>query len=112
VLPILVLPLIVLGISRSSQNFLLYHVDDKDLFTANIESHNLETRHDNNLYTPQVNLAIYQKGTYYSGITFYNKLPSDIKNVSGNLKIFKSTLKKYLYMKSFYTLDEYLEHES
>jgi hypothetical protein len=64
------------------------------------------------LYTPQANLAIYQKGTYYSGIKFYNKLPSDIKNVCGNLKIFKSTLKKYLHMNSFYTLDKYLEHES
>jgi hypothetical protein len=45
------------------------------------------------LYTPQVNLAIYQEGTYYFGIKFYNKLPSNIKNVSGNLKILKSTLK-------------------
>jgi hypothetical protein len=79
-------------------SLLIFVSQNKDLFTTNTESHNLETRHGNNLYTPQANLAIYQKGTYYSGIKFYNKLPFNIKNVSGNLKIFKSTLKKYLYM--------------
>jgi hypothetical protein len=75
-------------------SLLMFVTQNKDFFITNIESHNLETRHGNNLYTPQTNLAIYHKGTYYSGIKFYSKLPSNIKSVSGNLKIFKSTLKK------------------
>jgi hypothetical protein len=78
-------------------SLLIFVAQNKDLFTTNIESHNLETRHGNNLYTPQVNLAIFQKGTSYSGIKFYNKLPFNIKNVSGNLKLFKATLNKYIY---------------
>jgi hypothetical protein len=85
-------------------SLLMFVAQNKDFFMTNIESHNLDTA--------QANLAIYQKGTYYSGIKFYNELPSNIKNVSGNLKIFRSTLKKYLHMNSFYTLDQYLEHES
>ena len=93
-------------------SLLIFVAKNKDHFTTNIESHSVKTRHGNNLYIPQVNLAIYQKGTYYSGIKFYNKLPSNIKNVSDNLKIFKSTLKRYLHMNTFYTLDEFLEHES
>jgi hypothetical protein len=46
---------------------------------------------------------------YYSGVKFLNKLPSNIKNVRDNINKFKITLKKFLCMNSFYTLDEYFE---
>ena len=54
------------------------------LGTASI--HNLDTRQRNNLYLPQANLAIYQKGTYYLGIKFFNNLPLEMKNVAGKQK--------------------------
>ena len=47
----------------------------------------------NNLYLPQANLTIFQKGAYYSGIQIFNSLPLEIKNVAGNKK-FKIALKK------------------
>jgi len=53
---------------------------------TNNENHNLDTRQRNNLYLPQANLTIYQKGAYYSGITIFNNLPLEIKNVAGNQK--------------------------
>jgi hypothetical protein len=59
--------------------------------------HNLDTRQRNNLYLPQANLTIYQKGAYYSGIIIFNNLPLEIKNVAGNLKKFKIALKKFLF---------------
>ena len=62
---------------------------------------------DMNLYLPQANLTIYQKGAYYSGIKFFNNLSSEIKNVAGNQKKFKIALKKFWYTYSFYTLEEY-----
>jgi hypothetical protein len=37
----------------------------------------------------------YQKEAYYSGVKFFNKLPSNIKNVSGNINKFESTLKNF-----------------
>jgi len=40
----------------------------------------------NNLYLPQTNLTIYQKGANYSGIKTFNNLPSEMKNVAGNQK--------------------------
>jgi hypothetical protein len=61
------------------------------------------------VYTPQANLSVYQKGAYYSGVQIFNKLPSNIKNVNGNITKFKTTFKKFVYAKSFYTLDEYFE---
>ena len=62
---------------------------------------------DMNLYLPQAHLTIYQKGAYYSGITFFNNISSEIKNVAGNQKKFKIALKKFWYTYSFYTLEEY-----
>jgi hypothetical protein len=55
---------------------------------------NLETRQSNNLYTPQAILPTFQKGAYYSVIKIFNKLPSNIKTVHGNVTKFKATLKK------------------
>jgi len=58
-------------------------VQNIDLFSTNIENHNNDTRQTNNLYLPQANLTIYQKGAYYSGIKIFNNLPLEIKNVAG-----------------------------
>jgi hypothetical protein len=74
-----------------------------------MDSHNLETRQSSNLYIPQANLSVYQKGAYYSGVKIFNKLPSNIKKVNGSITKFKTTLKRFLYANSFYTLEEYLE---
>jgi hypothetical protein len=87
----------------------MFVVQHKDLFITSMESHNLETRQSNNLYTPQGNLSVYQKGASYSRIKIFNKLPSNIENVNGNLTKFKTTLKRFLYANSFYTLEEYFE---
>jgi hypothetical protein len=68
----------------------------------------LDTIQRNNLYLLQAKLTIYQKGTYYSGLKIFNNLPLEIKNVAGNQKEFKTTLKQFLFPYSFYTLEEYL----
>jgi hypothetical protein len=44
------------------------------------------TFHSKNLYLPQTNLTIYQKGAYYSGTKIFNNLPLEIKNAAGNQK--------------------------
>jgi len=72
------------------------------------ENHNLDTRQRNNLYLPQANLTIYQKGAYYSGIKIFNNLPLEIKNIADNQNKFKIALKKFLHTYSFYTIEEYL----
>ena len=64
----------------------------------NTENYNLDTRQKNNLYLPQANLTIYQKGAYYLGIQIFNNLPLEIKSVADNQKKFKIALK------NFYTL--------
>jgi len=48
------------------------------------------------------------KGTYYFGIKVFNSLPTQIKDLSYNIILFKLPLKSYLYFHSYYTLEEYL----
>jgi hypothetical protein len=69
----------------------MFVMQHKDLFITSMDNHNLETRQSNNLYIPQANLSVYQKGVYYSGVKILNKLPSNIKNVNGNIAKFRTT---------------------
>ena len=55
----------------------------------------------------QIDLAMYQKGAYYSWIKIFSNLSMVIQNDADNLKKFKLTLKQFLYTYSFYTLEEY-----
>jgi len=89
-------------------SLLLFVVQNKNPFLTNNENHNLDTRQGNNLYLPQANLTIYQKGAYYSEIKMFNNLPLEIKNVAGNQRKFKIALKKNVRTYSFYTMEEYL----
>jgi len=75
--------------SKYVLSLLMFVVENKNLFLTNNENHNLETRQRNNLYRPQANLTIYQKGAYYLGIKIFNNLPLEIKNVAGNQKKLK-----------------------
>ena len=61
----------------------------------NTENYSLHTRHNNDLQLCQSNLAIYQKGAHYSGVKVFYNLPSDIKNISSNLKRFAKILKHF-----------------
>jgi hypothetical protein len=81
----------------------MFVVQNINLFSTNIENHNIDTRQRNNLYLPQANLTIYQKAAYYLGIKVFNNLLLAIKK-----KKFKIALKQFLYTYSFYALEEYL----
>jgi hypothetical protein len=88
-------------------SLLHFVVDNGDYFKVNSEIHNTNTRNKSNLYLPISNLSVYQKGTYYSGITVFNSLPSQTKDLSHDRNQFKWALKNFFYFHSFYTLDEY-----
>ena len=64
-------------------------------FMTNSNNYSIYTGHSSDLHLPQTNLVVYQKGVCYSDVKFFNNLPSDIKNTSGNLKTFKRILKLF-----------------
>jgi hypothetical protein len=49
--------------------------------------------------------------TYYMAIKIYNSLPTQIKETAYDPKQFRKNLKSFLYFNSFYTLQEYFNHD-
>jgi hypothetical protein len=86
---------------------LLFVTKNKDQFVSNSQVHQINTRQTPNLYVPTANMAIYQKGVYYSGIKIYDHLPMAIKNLSDDKNKFRLALKRYLLLNSFYNVEEY-----
>jgi hypothetical protein len=88
-------------------SILLFVTRNKDQFLSTSQVHKINTRQTSDLYVPTANLAIYEKGVYYSGIKIYNHLPTAIKYLSGDKNKFKLVLKRYLLHNFFYNLEEY-----
>ena len=65
---------------------LLFVVNKRDYFVSNSVYHNINNRQRNDLHLPQVTLAMYQKGVYYSGIKIFNGLRKSIKDISSKPK--------------------------
>ena len=57
-------------------SILLFVTKNKDQFLFNTQVHKINIRQTSDLYGPTANLAIYQKGVYYSGMKIYNHLPT------------------------------------
>ena len=68
----------------------------RNYFLLNSQIHDINTRHNNNLHLPLTGLTLVQKGVAYSGCKIYNHLPPQTKNISNNVAMFKSKLKKFL----------------
>jgi hypothetical protein len=85
--------------SQNIFSLVLYVVANKSQFILNSEIHGINIRNRSNLHQPLSCLASYQKGPYYFG--------SHIKVLSPDVEQFKSALKDFLYVYSFYSLDEY-----
>ena len=60
-------------------SILLFVTKNKDQFLFNSQVHKINTRQTSNLYLPSVNLTMYQKGVYYSGINIHSHLLTAIK---------------------------------
>jgi hypothetical protein len=87
---------------------LLVEINNRQHFKININIHNMSNNID--LHYPQSHLTVYHKGVHYTGIKVFNRLPVLIKQLSHDLKQFKMALKGFLYLHSFYSLDEYFKH--
>jgi hypothetical protein len=89
---------------------MLLVVRNKHLFILNSDNYTRSTRQVNNLYYPTASLTLYQHGIYYMGVRIFNSLPSHIKDMSGNIKRFERSLKQFLLIHSFYSLEEYFQY--
>ena len=87
-------------------SLLLFVVKNINMFKYNSMMHSFNTRQCSDLYQPLANLTKVQKGMYHSGIKAFSCLPLRIKNLSGDTKKFKSTLKGFLLEGSFSSTQE------
>ena len=97
--------------SQYIYSLLLNTINNKHLFNTKNEINKYKTRSNNNLHLPVVNLKKFNKGAYISGIKVFNNLPQSIKILANNEKSFKSTLKRFLYHHSFYSMNEYYQYK-
>ena len=77
-------------------SLLMYVVNNKHLFTKNLDIHNHDTGPANDFHLPTIHLTEYRKGAYYRRIKTFNYLSAHIKNVANEIQIFKKTLKRFL----------------
>jgi hypothetical protein len=87
-----------------SQYILMFVVKYKVIFTINTELHKINTRQKLDFSVPLVRLTRVQEGVYYSGITLFNALPLNIKQVTHDTNQFKHKLKTFLTENSFYSV--------
>jgi len=97
--------------SQYIYSLVLHAINNKRLFDTNNEIHKYKTRNNNNLLHQIANLSKFNKGAYISGIKVFNHLPQYIKALTNDHKYFKSTLKRFLYHHSFYSMNEYYEYK-
>jgi hypothetical protein len=71
-------------------------VNNKHLFTKNLEIHSHNTRSANNLHVPAANLTKYKKETHYTGSKIFNHLPNHIKGRVNEKRAFKKKLQRFL----------------
>jgi hypothetical protein len=74
-------------------------------------SHNINTRQHLNLHQPAPNLTGFKHGIYCSGVMIYNNLPSYIKQLSDDPRTFERKFKNFLYLHSYYSLEEYCQQQ-
>jgi len=93
--------------SQYIYSLVLYIINNKHLFDTNNEMHKYKTRNNNNLHRPIANLSKFNKGAYISGMKVFNHHPQNIKTLTNDHKYFKSTLKRFLFHHSFYSVNAY-----
>jgi hypothetical protein len=77
-------------------SLLLFVARKRNYFIANTNTHDIDTHYNYNLYLPSTTLSIVQKGVLFSGSKIYNHLALNIKLLSKDIKVFKSSLWSFL----------------
>jgi hypothetical protein len=98
--------------SQYTFSLLLFVAENRVLYESNSEIHNINTRFSYDLHTPTANLTTFQKGPFYFGIKVFNYLPTSIKKTFHDINQFRSALKSFLVINSFYLLEEYFAWHS
>jgi hypothetical protein len=96
--------------SQYIYSLVLFTINNDHLFNSNNDIHSYKTTAYCNLHLPAVNPTKYSKGSFISGIKAFNHLPQSIKRPATDEASFKHALKRFLCQHSFYSMQEYYQH--
>jgi hypothetical protein len=95
--------------SQYIYSLMMFVIKNREIFCTNKDCCEINIRHNMNIHMNQVNLAKYGNGVYHVAVRIYSGLPNKLKAISNDPKMFKISLKEFLYLNSFYTLDEFFK---
>lgn len=81
---------------------------NKTKFETYRTSHSHNTRNKDQLLPNYHRTGLYQKGIFFNGCKFYNRIDDSIKK-SPNVNVFKSRLKRLLLERNCYSVEEFLD---
>jgi hypothetical protein len=90
----------------------MYVANNIDHYKFCSQIHDITTRHTHDLYQSASSSSVFMNGSFNMSIKYFNKLPNEIKILIYNTKKFKIRLKAFLQFYSFYTIQEYLNHQN
>jgi len=88
--------------SQYTFSLLLSITKNRNLCKSHSEIYNINTRFGSDLPAPTANLTAFQKGPFYFGIKVFNHLATSITNASHDIRQFKSALKSFILINSYY----------
>jgi hypothetical protein len=91
-------------------SILMFVANNINYYKFYSDIHNINTRHIIDLYQPSCLLSVFNNGIFNISIKFFNKLPSEIKILIHDIKLFKKMLKDFYYSNSFYTIHDYFNY--
>ena len=95
-------PLKILPLSAQYiYSVLMFVVNNRNLLLDNADMYWIKTRNSYNHHPPLSHLTKYQKAVHYARIRVFNHLPTSIKSVANETKVFKKTIKWFLMDNSF-----------
>jgi hypothetical protein len=89
-------------------SILMFLVRNRDIYQTNNNIPHIYTRQVDKLHVSSARLSSIERGVLYSSVMVYNNLPQNIRMTSDNVKIFKCTLKNFLILNAFYSIEEYI----
>jgi hypothetical protein len=91
---------------------MIFAIKNRGIFNTNSDCYETDTRQNMNIHMYQVNLAKYGNGVYHRAVRIYNGVLNKLKIISNNSNKFKASLKEFLHLNSYYTLDEFLRDDN
>jgi hypothetical protein len=96
--------------SQQIFSLMMFVVKNIYLYTTNQEIHGVNTRQITDLHLISIRLIAFKEGAYFTGMRIFNHLPTNVKTQANKIELLTSALKRYLILKSLYSLNEYFNY--